>query len=334
MKSAKKKTTKARWSRAKKLDQAKAAKLRPSHANETRCEFCGGYFERVKATTSCEHPKRKRWMPEDHEQSSNHMAFARDYDGALKVLPSDEETRIGDFELYAGRGVRAQFEIWRSKIGADMVDLSTKENEWKVREGQLTTCGVDQVIESCRNMGCVVHPEAAAEKRRRDRASAKARGDNPMAKATKKKTTKTREVGLKSGVNVTETWASLLIKNEQLSKQGKRPLDDDGLIAAMQAEFPSKKNATTITRCTMVRGIFNKGTNMFKAAGPAGVAGRPTSRRYDRKGQVVAARCRVDDDGLLIVHEPKSAKKKTAKKKVKKVVKKTKKVVKKKVVRK
>ena len=90
----KKKTT--RWVRALKLDHAKAAKLRPTKLGGEQCRLCGGRYERVRVTDECSHKGRRRWMPEDDEQSSEHICFARDFDGTLKVLPSDEETRIGD----------------------------------------------------------------------------------------------------------------------------------------------------------------------------------------------------------------------------------------------
>ena len=147
-----------------------------------------------------------------------------------------------------------------------------------------------------------------------------------MAKKTTSKTTSTREVGTKSGVGVAETWAIHLVRNEQWAKMpSKKPLDDPGLLAAMRVEFPHKKDATTITRVTMIRGIFNKGTNMFLSVGAAGKTGRPKSRRYDAKGTVVPPRRRVDDDGVLIegtaAAAPKASKKKTTKKVVKKTAK-------------
>jgi hypothetical protein len=152
-----------------------------------------------------------------------------------------------------------------------------------------------------------------------------------MAKGTStKEEGPKREVGTKSGLSVKETWAKYLIENEHLAKNGKRPLTDEQLIAKMQEEFPSKRDATTITRCTMVRGVYNKGTNMFAADGPSGVAGRPTSRRYDAAGNAVAARGRLGEDGLPAATKPKAEPK--AKKTAKKIAKKTtKKVVRKKV---
>ena len=92
-------------------------------------------------------------------------------------------------------------------------------------------------------------------------------------------------------VTVTETWDDLLRENEKLGKckKGDEPLTDDELRERMQELFPDKEESTTITRVTMARGCYNKGTNMFHSRYEDEVAdgdNRPISHAYYK-----------DDDG-------------------------------------
>lgn len=96
--------------------------------------------------------------------------------------------------------------------------------------------------------------------------------------ADKKKTEKPVRVTVKS------EWAKLLAANERAPKA--KRLCDEGLVKAMQKLFPAKKDKTTITRCNMIRSIYNKGTGMFKADGPAKVK----SVRYDSNGDAITGR--------------------------------------------
>jgi len=126
--------------------------------------------------------------------------------------------------------------------------------------------------------------------------------------------------GKKSGLSVTSAWGNLLIANEKCAKA--KRLTDGQLVKAMQADFPDKKEKTTILR--IPRGIYNKGTNMFKSVGPSGTRSRPVSKQYDENGDVIVRKATT---------KKKIVKKTAAKKKVvKKVVKKT--AAKKKVVKK
>lgn len=97
--------------------------------------------------------------------------------------------------------------------------------------------------------------------------------------------------GKKSGESIAKTWALLFAQNEtdfnKFSKGDKKakPLTDSQLVEHMQSEFPDNAEKTTITR--IPRGIYNKGTNMFKKEGASGVKGRPTSYKYDEEGNRV-----------------------------------------------
>jgi hypothetical protein len=85
-----------------------------------------------------------------------------------------------------------------------------------------------------------------------------------------------------SGKNLSAAWAALLLGNS------KAKLTDDQLVAEMGKDFPDLKGKTTITRVSMVRGCYNKGTGMFKAVGPAA----KVSARYGADGVELAARSR------------------------------------------
>lgn len=55
---------------------------------------------------------------------------------------------------------------------------------------------------------------------------------------------------------------------------------DDELIAQMYEAFPERIGKTTITRVQLMRGLYNRGQNMFKRFGPAGSTERPYSICY------------------------------------------------------
>lgn len=87
---------------------------------------------------------------------------------------------------------------------------------------------------------------------------------------------------------VNEAWSELFIQNEKVAKAKK--LTDDELVEEMQERFPDKAQKTTITRCSMARSCYNKGTNMFARMGEAGTTERPLSHKYDEDGNVVPGR--------------------------------------------
>ena len=91
-------------------------------------------------------------------------------------------------------------------------------------------------------------------------------------------------------VKVNEAWNDLLVKNEQVSKAKK--MTDDDLYNAMCELFPDKADKTTLTRVSMVRSCYNKGTNMFSKYGPPDGDERPTSFPYDEDGNALEARTR------------------------------------------
>lgn len=89
-------------------------------------------------------------------------------------------------------------------------------------------------------------------------------------------------------LRVNTAWANLLHENEQVKKSGKKPMTDEQLKAKMIKLFPDKAEKSTITRVSMVRSCYNKGTNMFKKLGPAGGKGaRALSKPYDSRGDEV-----------------------------------------------
>ena len=97
--------------------------------------------------------------------------------------------------------------------------------------------------------------------------------------------------GIKSGLSIAAAWAKLFIENEERASAGnkrKKPFTDAQLIEKMQADFPDSAEKTTITR--VPRGIYNKGTNMFKAQGPSGTDERPKSEKYDDAGNIISGR--------------------------------------------
>ncbi len=85
-------------------------------------------------------------------------------------------------------------------------------------------------------------------------------------------------------LKLNQAWATLLDQNEKCPKGDRK--SDAELVKEMQRLFPAKAERTTITRPTMIRAIYNKGTNMFAAFGPA----KPLSRRYDEDGAVIEGR--------------------------------------------
>lgn len=87
-----------------------------------------------------------------------------------------------------------------------------------------------------------------------------------------------------------EAWNNLLIKNEKASKKNK--LTDEQLYEAMAELFPDKADKTTLTRVSMVRSCYNKGTNMFAKLGAPDGDERPISTSYDADGNVLEARTR------------------------------------------
>lgn len=87
-----------------------------------------------------------------------------------------------------------------------------------------------------------------------------------------------------SGKRVNQAWADLFAENEARVKAGDKPWTDDQLRERMQKAFPDKAEKSTIVRVSMVRSVYNKGTNMFKKFGPAGAKGRPVSKCYNPDG--------------------------------------------------
>lgn len=132
------------------------------------------------------------------------------------------------------------------------------------------------------------------------------------AKKAAPKKAKTEEVKLK----VNQEWSRLLSENESLAtKRGKRPLTDDQLADEMERLFPEKAGKTTITRVSMARSCYNKGTNMFASMGPAGTADRPVSYAYDEDGKQIPPRGNsTAGGGVKKKAAKKSAPKKAAKK--------------------
>lgn len=125
--------------------------------------------------------------------------------------------------------------------------------------------------------------------------SKKAAGKKKVAKK------KTDVAKAAKGPKVNAEWARLLVENEKAPKSAKKT--DDQLVAEMERLFPEKAGRSTLTRVSMVRAIYNKGTNMFLKFGPAAVK----SHRYDENGEV----CK----GRKIKIAKKTASKKAAKKK-------------------
>lgn len=105
--------------------------------------------------------------------------------------------------------------------------------------------------------------------------------EDPM-KSLKKTAPKPKaktERGPREGT-ITAAWAELFAQNEGRVKAGQKGWTDPELVERMQKQFPDHKNKTTITRVSMVRGCYNKGTNMFAAVGPAGKSGRPSATQH------------------------------------------------------
>ena len=135
-------------------------------------------------------------------------------------------------------------------------------------------------------------------------------------KTTKKKTTKKKVVAKPKPAasakpkkqKVYEAWAELLSANEKATKANK--LTDEQLVKEMQKRFPDRSESTTITRITMARGCFNKGTNMFTKLGAAAT----TSKRYDENGEAADRRAKVSKK--KVTKKKGAAKRKVAKKKV------------------
>ncbi len=78
-----------------------------------------------------------------------------------------------------------------------------------------------------------------------------------------------------------EAWAGLFAENEIRVKSGKTPWTDIELTERMTKLFPGRAGKTTITRVSMIRSIYNKGTNLFEKFGPSGKAGRVVSHPYN-----------------------------------------------------
>ena len=116
-------------------------------------------------------------------------------------------------------------------------------------------------------------------------------------------------------LRVNTAWANLLNENEQIKKSGKKPMTDEQLKAKMIKLFPDKAEKSTITRVSMVRSCYNKGTNMFKKLGPAGGKGaRALSKPYDSRGD------EVERTKVVIPRKPVADKTPTAKKIAEKIV--------------
>lgn len=93
------------------------------------------------------------------------------------------------------------------------------------------------------------------------------------------KTTKAAKPDAKAP-KVNQAWADLLRENEARAKAGEKPWTDDQLRERMQKTFPARKDKSTIVRVSMVRAVYNKGTNMFRKFGP----GKPQSKCYNPDG--------------------------------------------------
>ena len=119
------------------------------------------------------------------------------------------------------------------------------------------------------------------------------------------------------GLSVTAMWEKLLIANEKAPKAKK--MTDAQLVAAMQKEFPDKRESTTLTRCSMIRGCYNKGTNLFKArfgCKKANGKNRPQSCAYDKDGALIEnPRSQPRDSSKKKAGSKKAGSKKTSSKK-------------------
>lgn len=128
--------------------------------------------------------------------------------------------------------------------------------------------------------------------------------------------------GKNSGMGVADTWAHKLIENEsRYKKRGQTPLTDEQLVEEMEKEFPDKAGKSTLTRVSMIRGCYNKGTNLFANAGPSGSSTRPRSYAYDDDGTQLQPRQRkasaknASNDGKKTGSKKKTSKKAGSKKK-------------------
>lgn len=100
-----------------------------------------------------------------------------------------------------------------------------------------------------------------------------------LKKKTQPKPKAKAERGPREGT-ITAAWAELFAQNEARVKAGQKGWTDAELSERMAKQFPDSAKKTTITRVSMVRGCYNKGTNMFATVGPAGKAGRPTANQH------------------------------------------------------
>ncbi len=90
-----------------------------------------------------------------------------------------------------------------------------------------------------------------------------------------------KQTAPETGPRLNEAWSTLLAENEARKKSGKTPWTDVELTERITKQFPDKKGKTTLTRVSMIRSIYNKGTNLFEKFGPAGKGGRPMSHPYN-----------------------------------------------------
>lgn len=264
-------------------------------------------------------------MSQEKVKSKGHVCFARRVgatrrdESAWKKL-DDNEVGDADVEFFVNKDGTS---MCRALVSASL-RLRKQDFNGRVRvPHQRVVTGVYHVKEVCKRLRCSVPwPTYQTEvKRQAEYASLDdlnfsspiSRKGNKMAK------------GKNSGMGVADTWAKLLIENEARHKKGQKPLTDPELVKVMEKEFPDKVGKTTLTRVSMIRGCYNKGTNLFANAGPAGSSTRPRSYAYDDDGTQLQARQRraatkkaASKKTSKNANSKKKVSKKTSKKKVSK----------------
>lgn len=257
-------------------------------------------------------------------KSAGHVCFAA-YEGdkgQLVAIPEERAQRIkGHWEFFVSSNGKF---LCKAATDADIKPLSELKDQLSglqfdgpVRSGlMLVQSGPWETSQSCRRLGVPIPANTQAALKEREEVDDMAK--KKAAKKSGKTTEPKRDVGTTSGVGLAETWAQLLIENEQASKKNK--MTDEQLVARMEKEFPAKKGKSTLTRVSMVRGCFNKGTNMFKSAGAAGVSGRPKSNRYGEDGEAYVRPKKERGKGKGKPAAESKSSKKTAKKSTKKKV--------------
>lgn len=253
-------------------------------------------------------------------KSAHHVCFARRLADGSVVAIAAEAAKPDDFEFFTNKLAGA---MWRARI-SDKLRL-VKRPFWGwvryVPSTEVVTTGAYRIKDACAQLGCAANAEVldAIARWEQHVADNYVTGNSTevwhagLAARRAGKASGSMAKSKTGGMTLSDAWAALLIENEALAaKRGGKPLTDEQLVTAMEKEFPDKKGKSTLTRVSMVRGCYNKGTNMFAKGGKAGTAARPTSFRYDETGAKVEPRSNSTAAGGVTATKPAKATKPVA----------------------